>query len=98
MYSLVTNEKGLIELSGTVVHQNVADIESQALLALNSQQQMTLCLSNIKQFDSSIVALLLSLQRQAVKKNKEFYILLQQHNLEMLLKSYKVYELFTYLN
>ena len=98
MYSLKTNDKGYTELSGSIVHQNVTEIEDQAILILNSQQQMTLCLSNINHFDSSIVALLLSLQRIAVRKNKEFYILLQQHNLEMLLKSYKVYELFTYLN
>ena len=54
MYSLKTNDKGYTELSGSIVHQNVTEIEDQAILILNSQQQMTLCLSNINHFDNFI--------------------------------------------
>lgn len=98
MYSIVEKEVGHIELSGVVCITNTDKVESELLAILQKSNSTKLFISDLNDFDSSLVALLLSLQRNAVKNNINLYLMLKQHNIEMLLKSYNAYELFTYLN
>ncbi len=98
MYSIVEKEVGHIELSGVVCITNADKVESELLAILQKSKSTKLFISDLNDFDSSLVALLLSLQRNAVKNNINLYLMLKQHNIEMLLKSYNTYELFTYLN
>lgn len=98
MYSIVEKEVGHIELSGVVCITNADKVESELLAILQKSNSTKLFISDLNDFDSSLAALLLSLQRNAVKNNINLYLMLKQHNIEMLLKSYNAYELFTYLN
>lgn len=98
MYSIVEKEGGYINLSGVVCLSNADKVEHELLTILHNAKCIKLRISDLNDFDSSLVALLLSLQRNAVKNNIDLYLSLQQHSVEMLLKSYNTYELFTYLN
>ena len=98
MYSIVEKEAGSIVLSGTVCLTNADKVESDLLAILQKSKSMKLYIYDLNDFDSSLVSLLLSLQRNAVKNNVDLCLMLKQHSIEMLLKSYNTYELFTYLN
>ena len=59
---------------------------------------MKLTVRDVTSFDSSIVALLLSWQRFLIKSDINFLLAIDQHNIELLLKSYNVAELFAYFD
>ncbi|MEE3003361.1 MAG: hypothetical protein VX335_03320 [Pseudomonadota bacterium] len=77
---------------------SVKYIEQEGKKLFLSCSNVRLTIGDVTNFDSSIVALLLSWQRLLIKGDINFLLAIEQHNIELLLKSYNVAELFTYFD
>lgn len=85
-------------LSGAINMANARQIETNILEKISYSKSIHIILEDIDEFDSAILALMLSIQRYAVKNDIDLHFSIKQSNVEMLFKSHKLIELFTYLN
>ena len=97
-YKIINTGEDSFTLSGEVNLSYVKHIEQEGKQLFSSCSNVKLTVRDVTSFDSSIVALLLSWQRFLIKSDINFLLAIDQHNIELLLKSYNVAELFAYFD
>lgn len=87
-----------VVLSGVVTYGNAMQIRADSVSVFNQHGDVQLVIQDISTFDSALVALLLFWQRWCTQHNKALLLSVQSQSVLLLLHSYQVTDLFTFLD